>query len=279
MKWKKDTRGMTLVEVMAGAAILIIASLLLASGFLAVSRVMGEGDRLKRAGELAGGNIDQTANASTVSEETQNARAQFTINGLPFDIAGAYRTATEENAEDFAFKVFETNAMLSPRDMYNRMKAMPGIYDALTAAEKTQLQSEGIKTYKGNDSYRGYLFKRIYQNNWPMIPEEQLPEELKGIPQYVQPFMANPANSESCPVLIFANSKNILTGDWNTRLIYDHEHDCWFLYTKQDAWGKKVSFKMTTLNVNPSTGTSAITWEELHQQMHMIGGDWLQLNN
>lgn len=256
MKLRSDQRGMSLIEVMVGSVILVVASLLLVSGFLSVNSIMGKGDRVQVNGQLAAGAIEGEADTdSKVENDQEGTQLSFDFYGTQFQYNGRYDSYTAGGEKDAQLSTFNTEAFVSAKSMYKKMKEMPDFWDTLSDAEFKEL---GIVKWKKNDNLREYMRRYTYGGAWPIFDPSKLPESFQatGKDFYIQPFMYEPCGPDA-DVIIFAVPSQ--ASNWYTGLIYDHEEDSWYYTDKKN------------FSINSVPGR----WPEIKERIHSDG--WYKL--
>lgn len=98
---KKNTAqsGMTLVEIIVGGAILILAAVLLSSGFLSVLRIQQKANLLQQFGTAGAGVLDLAAGGGQITAESQPGYLLYFDGGVEHRIQGSISYAADEGAE------------------------------------------------------------------------------------------------------------------------------------------------------------------------------------
>ncbi|MDF2568083.1 MAG: hypothetical protein K0R90_1539 [Oscillospiraceae bacterium] len=106
MKFKKDVRGMTLVETMVGSVMLVICGLILFTGFSAASSFIRKGIDLKNNGQHAAAVADSTEESNPdIRTSQKDGTISFGVDGSTIVIDGKFKSAYDEEKESI-FNVF-----------------------------------------------------------------------------------------------------------------------------------------------------------------------------
>lgn len=234
----KNTNGMTLTEVIAGMAILGIASLVLLSGFLTALAILDRGNAIHNAGQLAAGVIDG-------GTDTQGRMEQQMVYGpvrlqIPeaIDIYGRYLTVSDKGDTGVVHKAFSPNLKGMEDAMYDLMAAQIDLFYSMNASQRT---AYGMKSWLDNINMRHVLIDHNYGGEWPVVPDYV----IQAIPQdvlnsrvgdktlYLQCYMYPLVNKSDLKSefydpypLIYAHTGQ--DNSWSVWLIYDHEERQWY---------------------------------------------------
>lgn len=258
MKVKKNIKGMTLTEVMAGAAILLIASLMLASGFGMVIRIMHQGDLIKNAGQLAFGVADGASNTDKKVEDSgvSGGNVEITLDsGKKITAKGSYRSYSVGESPYARFEVLDNTEDVA----YTLWLQIEDAYlFGLSLNSKEEREQWGFNGWGvENDGLRRYLYTHVYNKSWPVFPNELL--ERNGIQTTATYYMqsryfanAQKANGgiydpELC-ALTFARTDPSGSSGWNAPLVYDQTTRTWYY--------KKVGGS-SIVSQDPAGGTGA----------------------
>lgn len=262
----KNTKGMTLTEVIAGIAILGIASLVLFTGFYTAMAILDRGNAIQRAGQLAAGVID--GGSDTQGETNQQMVYGPVTLQIPETIAiyGRYLTVTDKGDTDVAHKAFSPNLKGMEDAMYDLMIAQLELFNSMNNAQRVEY---GMTFYIDNISMRRVLIDRNYGGEWPVLPDyvtQAIPTQQwnnhanqKDMTFYLQCYLY-PVKKDSYydpyPV-IYANTAK--DGSWYVWLVYDHEERQW--YAKKSG-GYSIADKPTWSVIKEEIHNTA-TWVPL----------------
>lgn len=181
---KLNQKGMTLIEVLVGSAILAISMALLTMGMKSIGNVWNGNLRFIEGSEKSFNTIQGIG----ASRQLGKAKINFTLGSTNYTI-NCYGGITFAQGEDGgAFYRYDANLSSIPEQMIEICKE----YFAKTLKELRELGYE--ETYLNNTAFRNFIRKHEYGGIWPTIDISNYPTEYgiktAGMTElYVQPYL------------------------------------------------------------------------------------------
>ncbi|MEG0093451.1 MAG: hypothetical protein RR673_05080 [Erysipelotrichaceae bacterium] len=276
---KKHNDGSTLIEVMVATCILVFAGLIFASGFYTVVKLVADANQVQKATDEINSVIAGDKNPK-VTKKRLNFDVTLKIKGVNTPLTtnvekDVYSSITSKDVQMVCVDVNE----LVPYDyhvelkMYKDMKEMPETRNKMTTAEQFQY---GIP-FDGNWVFSNYLYKYVYNSNFPQL-NEGFVDQIKKInptetgPFYIQPFTGTnfvPYGLNSTTVVFAIKSDK--SGTWYTNLVFHQDDHAWYYSQK--------GITLTDFNSYLSSGVQQLSWAQFTQQLHSGSGGWVKLDD
>ncbi|MEG0410111.1 MAG: hypothetical protein RR469_04635 [Erysipelotrichaceae bacterium] len=276
---KKHNDGSTLIEVMVATCILVFAGLIFASGFYTVVKLVADANQVQKATDEINSVIAGDKNPK-VTKKRLNFDVTLKIKGVNTPLTtnvekDVYSSITSKDVQMVCVDVNE----LVPYDyhvelkMYKDMKEMPETRNKMTTAEQFQY---GIP-FDGNWVFSNYLFKYVYNSNFPQLNEGFVDQIKKINPDETGPFFIRPFTGSNIisgginsTTVVFASKSNNPEG-WSTPLVFNQDDHAWYY--------KQKGMSLTVFNNFTNTGGQQLTWSQLTQQMHSGSDGWVKLED
>lgn len=302
----KNTKGMTLVEMIVTIAVFSIAALVLAAGFSTVIRYMGEATAIKNTSNEVyesiqsdtstdvtyqevyfkiqlsdGNNVDNKINRAVAEKGISDDKDAFKVKYSKFLI--------EENYVDVAL-VFHKEIQKTMEYLFKYESEAISNYNETLA----QLKEKRVETVDGftnftnwpnlsNDIFINYFFvANQLGESYPKLNQEIIDEcnkifdETKGLlnddktksvrignKRMYMKFIYVPDNNNNSMVFLVADEFPYTpkVNQWRTRLVYNHEEECW--YYKIHTATKDDSYSDAKYYLNVASLDTYKEWNEL----------------
>ncbi|MEG0841529.1 MAG: hypothetical protein RSF69_03205 [Erysipelotrichaceae bacterium] len=276
---KKHNDGSTLIEVMVATCILVFVGVIFASGFYTVVKLVSDGNQVQKATDEMSSVIqgDKNPNVEVVKSKID---VSFKIKGkdtpiIKHGIKGVYSSKTSSDVN--LVSIIDNNQRLYDYKvelkMYKDMKEMPETRRKMTTEQQIQY---GI-SWPGNTYFANYLYKYVYNSNFPQL-NEGFVDQIKKInptetgPFYIQPFTGTnfvPYGLNSTTVVFAIKSDK--SGTWYTNLVFHQDDNAWYYSQK--------GVTLTDFNSYLSSGAQQLSWAQFTQQLHSGSDGWVKLDD